>query len=71
MSFSFTGGGFGSDGAQVKVLNPDGTTLVGPTYCGVSCTIAATALATSGTYTIQLIPQATTFGSLTVSISAS
>jgi hypothetical protein len=72
LTFTFTNGGFGSSlNAQVTVLKPDGTTLVSPTYCGTSCSISATAITVTGTYTIKLIPTSTTFGALTVSIRTS
>src|SRR5947209_11622186 len=70
VSFGFTGGGFGAIyDAEITVLKPDGTTLVSSVYCGTSCDVGTTTLPVTGTYTIQLTPQSTTFGSLTVNVS--
>ncbi len=69
VTFTFTNASFASSiDAQVSVKKPDGTVLVNPTYCGRNCTISATTLPTTGTYTILFNPLSEKTGSLTVKL---
>ncbi|MEV4365344.1 hypothetical protein, partial [Nonomuraea sp. NPDC049625] len=69
VTFTFTNSSFGSSiDAQVSVKKPDGTALVSPTYCGRNCTISATTLPATGTYTILFDPKAEKTGALTVKL---
>ncbi|MEV4116820.1 hypothetical protein [Nonomuraea sp. NPDC049695] len=69
VTFAFTNASFASSiDARVSVTKPDGTALVSPTYCGRNCTISATTLPTTGTYTILFNPQSEKTGSLTVKV---
>ncbi|WP_157518680.1 VWD domain-containing protein, partial [Herbidospora mongoliensis] len=69
MSFRFTAGTFGSSlNASVLVRKPDGSTLVGRTYCGQTCSIDVTPLPADGTYTILLDPAAELTGTLSAGV---
>nr|WP_157554172.1 VWD domain-containing protein [Herbidospora sakaeratensis] len=66
VSFGFSGGTFGSVlNARVSVKKPDGTTLVSQEYCGTSCSLTPATLPTDGVYTVLLVPQGASTGSLT------
>jgi hypothetical protein len=56
--------------AKVSVLNPSGTTLLSPTYFGTSGKTIALTLATTGTYTVVLDPQAAAIGSATLGLTS-
>ncbi|MEV0346464.1 VWD domain-containing protein [Nonomuraea sp. NPDC050680] len=69
VTFTFTNSSFGSSvDAQVSVKKPDGTALGSPSYCGRNCTISATTLPATGTYTILFDPKAEKTGALTVKL---
>ncbi|NEA54273.1 hypothetical protein G3I60_08940 [Streptomyces sp. SID13666] len=67
-TLTFSAGTLGQYNAEVSVLKPDGTTLVTTTYCGTSCTPAAVALPTTGTYRVVLNPLANAVGTLTATV---
>ncbi|WP_188193593.1 hypothetical protein [Nonomuraea sp. SYSU D8015] len=72
MSFNLTDASFtGSTYAWVSVKKPDGTALGSSPYCGRNCTISATTLPDTGTYTIVFNPQNDKTGSLTAKVAAS
>jgi uncharacterized protein YhfF len=55
--------------SKVSILNPDGTTLAGPTYVGTSGGFLDTkTLAQTGTYTIFVDPQLAATGSMAVTL---
>jgi RHS repeat-associated protein len=55
--------------AKVSLLNPDGSTLVSPTYIGTANTfVDAATLTQDGTYTIVLDPESTGTGSATFTL---
>ncbi|TYB64912.1 hypothetical protein FXF51_20965 [Nonomuraea sp. PA05] len=69
VAVTFTGSSFAaSTDARVGLLKPDGTALGSSPYCGRNCTIAATTLPVTGTYTIVFNPQADKVGSLTAKV---
>ncbi|GAA3597812.1 hypothetical protein GCM10022419_096440 [Nonomuraea rosea] len=71
VTVTFTGTSFtASTDAQVALRKPDGTALGSTAYCGRNCTIAATTLPVTGTYTIVFNPQADKVGSLTTKVAA-
>ena len=54
---------------RVSILNPDGSTLVSPTFFGTSGGfIDVQTLATTGTYTIVVDPQSADTGSMTLTL---
>jgi len=54
---------------RVSILNPDGSTLVSPTFVGTAGGfIDVQTLATTGTYTIVVDPQGADFGSATLTL---
>ena len=54
---------------KVSILNPDGSTLVAPTFVGTSGGfIDVKTLATTGTYSIFVDPQTTDIGSMTLTL---
>ncbi|MEU4514514.1 VWD domain-containing protein [Nonomuraea wenchangensis] len=72
VAVTFTGATFAaSTDARVALMKPDGTALGTSPYCGRNCTIAATTLPDTGTYTIVLNPQNDKTGSLTAKVAAS
>jgi hypothetical protein len=69
VAVTFTGTSFAaSTDVRVGLLKPDGTALGSSPYCGRNCTIAATTLPATGTYTIVFNPQADKVGSLTAKV---
>ena len=55
--------------AKVSILNPNGTTLVGPAYFGTSGGfLDVKTLPSTGTYTILIDPQSTSVGSATATL---
>nr|SBO97217.1 hypothetical protein BN4615_P6733 [Nonomuraea gerenzanensis] len=69
VAVTFTGTSFAaSTDARVGLLKPDGTALGSSPYCGRNCTIAATTLPATGTYTIVFNPQGDKTGSLTAKV---
>jgi YD repeat-containing protein len=55
--------------SRVSILNPDGSTLVSPTFVGTSGGfIDVQTLATTGTYTIVVDPQSADTGSMTLTL---
>ncbi len=72
VTLTFTGSTFsGSTGVRVSLLKPDGTALGSATSCGRNCTIKATTLPDTGTYTIVFDPQKEATGSLTTKVALS
>ncbi|MGW4892751.1 VWD domain-containing protein [Kitasatospora sp. NPDC004240] len=69
VAFAFSGGSTGGSlNAMVSVLKPDGTTLRGSQYCGVSCTFDATTLPAAGQYKVLFDPQGSAVGALTAKL---
>jgi subtilisin family serine protease len=59
----------GFSSAKISILNPSGTTLVGPTSFGTSgAFLDVEALAFTGTYTIVIDPQSNAVGTVTVTL---
>ncbi|MFI7702450.1 VWD domain-containing protein [Nonomuraea sp. NPDC049480] len=72
VAVTFTGTTFaGSTDVRVSLVKPDGTALGSSPYCGRNCTISATTLPDTGTYTIVFNPQNDKTGSLTAKVAAS
>jgi hypothetical protein len=62
-------GSSGSTSAKVSILNPNGTTLVSPTYFGTNGSfVDVKTLPVDGTYTILLDPQSNAVGSATATL---
>jgi subtilisin family serine protease len=72
ISLRLTGVTIGSSGAssaKVSILNPNGTTLVSPTYFGTTGGFVDTeSLAATGTYTILIDPQSNATGGVTATL---
>ncbi|MEU8261967.1 pre-peptidase C-terminal domain-containing protein [Micromonospora sp. NPDC048999] len=62
-----TGGTYGTYNATAVLRKPDGSNLIGSTYCGSSCIFDTTVLPVDGTYTLLLSPGTYT-GALTVRV---
>ncbi|WP_143653313.1 VWD domain-containing protein [Streptosporangium subroseum] len=72
VTVTFTGSSFaGATDVQVSLRKPDGTALGNTAYCGRNCTISATTLPATGTYTIVFNPQSDKIGSLTTKVAVS
>jgi hypothetical protein len=72
VTITFTDSSFaGSTDVQVSLKKPDGTALGNTSYCGRNCTISATTLPATGTYTIVFNPQSGKTGSLTTKVAVS
>jgi YD repeat-containing protein len=57
----------GAAGSDVSILNPDGTTLAGPSFAGSSGgTVGQTTLPVSGTYTVVVDPRGINTGNMTL-----
>jgi subtilisin family serine protease len=55
--------------AKVSILNPNGTTLLAPTFFGTNGSFVDTqSLSTTGTYTVLIDPQSTATGSVTATL---
>ncbi|MFG1978229.1 VWD domain-containing protein [Nonomuraea fuscirosea] len=71
VTVTFTGTTFtAAADVRVGLLKPDGTALGNSPSCGRNCTIAATTLPVTGTYTIVFNPQGDKVGSLTAKVAA-
>ncbi|SBT46045.1 pre-peptidase C-terminal domain-containing protein [Micromonospora narathiwatensis] len=63
-----TGGTYGTYNATAVVRKPDGSNLIGSTYCGGSCIFDTTVLPVDGTYSLLLTPAGSYTGALTVRV---
>lgn len=73
VTLKLTGVTFGTScctSAQVSVLNPSGTALLGQTYFGTSGKTIGLNLGSTGTYTIVLDPQGNATGSVNVALTS-
>jgi hypothetical protein len=61
--------GTGAVGSDVSILNPDGSTLAGPTFAGSSGgTLSQVILPVAATYTVFVNPRTTNTGSMTLTL---
>ncbi|MDP9791600.1 hypothetical protein J2S43_000112 [Catenuloplanes nepalensis] len=69
LSARLGGGTFGGSGsASAGLRRPDGSWLVNPVFCGVSCFLDAVTADATGTYTLFVDPQGAAVGSITAEV---
>ncbi|MFI9639121.1 RHS repeat-associated core domain-containing protein [Micromonospora sp. NPDC051925] len=68
VSVTLGGGTFGTYNAGATLRAPDGSTVVGESYCGTSCAFNAVTLPATGTYTVLVNPSGTTLGGITAQV---
>ncbi|GAB7047755.1 hypothetical protein JCM9534A_28810 [Catenuloplanes indicus JCM 9534] len=69
LSARLSGGTFGgSSSASAGLRRPDGSWLVNPVFCGVTCFLDAVTADMSGTYTLVVDPQGAAVGGITAEI---